>query len=61
MSSDDSSLVESENETTRGKKRIKNTEKWKVNKRKIARRLGKSYISTSGKVVEEKSTGPPCT
>lgn len=61
MSSDDSSSAEPESERTQGKKRTRNPEKWKVNKRKFARQLGKSYISTSGKFVEEKKIGPPCT
>lgn len=61
MSLDDSSSIESESERTQGKKRTRNPEKWKVNKRKMARQLGKSYISTSGKFVAEKNIGPPCT
>lgn len=61
MPSDESSSAESESERTRGKKRTRNPEKWKVNKRKLARQVGKSYISTSGKFVEAKKIGPPCT
>lgn len=62
MSSDDnSSHMESENEATPGKKRTRNPEKWKVNKRKLARQRGESYISTSGKFIEAKRPGPACT
>lgn len=61
MSSNENSSEESDNYTTPGKKRTKNPEKWIANKRKFARQLGRSYISTSGGFVEEKKTGPPCT
>lgn len=56
-----SSNSESENEEICGKKRTRNVKLWKINKRKCARQCGESYVSTSGNIVPEKKTGPPCT
>lgn len=38
--------------------RTRNLEKWKVKKMKLVRQVGKSYISTSGKFVEQQRLDP---
>lgn len=52
----------SANDTTKrqSKKRRRNVDEWKNNKRKHARLAGKSYVSTTGKLVDAKTTGSPC-
>lgn len=54
------SSAESENEHKNTLKRKKCPEAWKKNARKQARLSGKQYTTESGKLVQEKTTGPDC-
>lgn len=57
MSSNESS---SDDAPSVSKKRKNNPDTWKVNQRKIARQQGRSYVTKSGKQVQEKTVGNPC-
>lgn len=52
--------TDDENNIRGSKKRKKNINSWKNNRIKNARLCGSSYVSTSGKTVPEKQSGPPC-
>lgn len=44
----------------KGKKRKRDPKAWKKNKRKVLRDSGKQYVSSRGKIVQERKMGPPC-
>lgn len=55
------SSTAADSEISGSRKRKKNVDKWKPNQKRIARQRGEAYISTSGKPVLHKTTGPDCT
>ncbi|KAL4718653.1 hypothetical protein ACJJTC_013382 [Scirpophaga incertulas] len=62
-SSTSSSIVSLTNATSknkRGKKRVRNQNKWKENVRKTLKNSGKEYISKKGNKIEAKKMRPPC-
>lgn len=59
-SADNLTSAAPEVEEKRGKKRKQNIKKWKKVEAKIRRNAGQSYISRTGKVVEERKMRPPC-
>lgn len=46
--------------TKKGKKRVRNPKQWKKIEAKLLKNSGKSYISRTGKVVNERRMGPTC-
>ena len=46
---------------TKVKKKAKKSAAWKQNKRKALKHTGQEYTNSSGKVIQAKKMGPPCT